>query len=183
MLTCTYMKIYEILLCTCLCVLTNTVYSPDNMKHPASFVVPLVEDVEEVVPPHPILDDRQLACLQKNVYFEARGEGRAGMRAVANATMNRVKDPRFPKTVCDVVYQPSQFSWTRYNPRVNLTSPGNRAAWETAGEVAEKAIIGTLVNNVGSAQYFHAKHVNPSWSRRFNLVATVNSHVFYHQPL
>lgn len=52
------------------------------------------------------------ACLVKNVYWEARGESRAGMKAVAQVTLNRVRAAQWPDSVCEVVRQPRQFSWT-----------------------------------------------------------------------
>ena len=36
-------------------------------------------------------------CLAQNIYFEARSESQAGMIAVAQVTMNRVKHPRYNK--------------------------------------------------------------------------------------
>ena len=44
-------------------------------------------------------------CLTENIYFEARGQGQAGWLAVAQVTLNRVEDRRFPNTVCEVVKQ------------------------------------------------------------------------------
>src|SRR5919106_4678476 len=55
---------------------------------------------------------RHLDCLARNVYYEARGEPIAGQYAVAEVTMNRKASPRYPKTVCEVVYQKEAFSWT-----------------------------------------------------------------------
>ncbi len=49
-------------------------------------------------------------CMLKNIYHEARGEGVEGMKAVALVTLNRAKQQN--KTVCEVVYQRKQFSWT-----------------------------------------------------------------------
>ena len=49
--------------------------------------------------------EEELHCLALNIYHEARGEPELGKFAVANVTMNRVNDARFPKTVCDVVRQ------------------------------------------------------------------------------
>src|SRR2546427_10852620 len=46
------------------------------------------------------LDRQNLACLARNVYFEARGEPAAGQYAVAGVTMNRKASPLFPRTVC-----------------------------------------------------------------------------------
>ena len=48
--------------------------------------------------------DKQLDCLSRAVYYEARSEDTVGQMAVAEVVMNRVRDPRFPKTICDVVY-------------------------------------------------------------------------------
>jgi len=48
---------------------------------------------------------RSLACLARNVYFEARGEPVAGQYAVAEVTMNRRASGRYSNTVCGVVYQ------------------------------------------------------------------------------
>lgn len=49
------------------------------------------------------VDHNELFCLAKNVYFEARAESMQGKIAVASVVKNRVKDPKFPKTYCDVV--------------------------------------------------------------------------------
>ena len=58
-------------------------------------------------------------CLALNIYHEARGEPIEGQRAVASVTLNRTLDPRWPSTVCGVVYDPQQFSWTSH-PRLSL---------------------------------------------------------------
>ena len=47
----------------------------------------------------------QVSCMADNIYFEARNQGTAGWSAVASVTLNRVKDKRFPNTVCEVVKQ------------------------------------------------------------------------------
>ena len=46
-----------------------------------------------------------LECLALNLYHEARNELDAGLYAVADVTQNRVADPRWPNTICDVVYE------------------------------------------------------------------------------
>ena len=47
----------------------------------------------------------ELDCMVANLYHEARGEGFAGMYAVAMVVLNRVQDKRYPDTVCGVVQQ------------------------------------------------------------------------------
>src|SRR2546422_2415827 len=48
---------------------------------------------------------RSLACLARNVYFEARGEPVAGQYAGAGGTMNLWASGRYPDTGCGVVSQ------------------------------------------------------------------------------
>lgn len=60
-------------------------------------------------------DTKQIECLAKNAYHEARGEGTKGMEAVTHVVLNRVKSSKFPDKPCDVIYQRTkkacQFSW------------------------------------------------------------------------
>ena len=48
---------------------------------------------------------RSLDCLAQAIYYEARSEGEAGQRAVAQVVLNRVRHRDYPSTVCGVVYQ------------------------------------------------------------------------------
>ena len=63
-------------------------------------------------------DESAIDCLTKNIYFEAKNQSIAGQLAVALVVINRVKDKRFPKTICDVIYEgPTYESWkTRQIP-------------------------------------------------------------------
>lgn len=52
-------------------------------------------------------------CLAKNIWYESRGESRLGKTLVANVVRNRTQFGKpFANTICTVVYQKSQFSWT-----------------------------------------------------------------------
>lgn len=55
---------------------------------------------------------QSLDCMIRNVYMEARGEDLKGKMLVASVVINRSKDQHYPSTICGVVYQPHQFSWT-----------------------------------------------------------------------
>ena len=63
-------------------------------------------------------DESAIDCLTKNIYFEAKNQSIAGQLAVALVVINRVKDKRFPETICDVIYEgPTYESWkTRQIP-------------------------------------------------------------------
>jgi spore germination cell wall hydrolase CwlJ-like protein len=58
------------------------------------------------------LSEDDLFCMVQNVYFEARGEDALGQAAIAHVTLNRVRSPAYPDSVCGVVWQKGQFSWT-----------------------------------------------------------------------
>jgi spore germination cell wall hydrolase CwlJ-like protein len=128
---------------------------------------------------------RNLDCLAKNVYFEARGEPLAGMVAVAEVTMNRKASRRYPDSVCGVVYQKNwdplrgrfigAFSWTEFN---SLPAPGGEA-WEQALGVAEAVYHRRVPPTVHGALHFHATHVKPEWAKERQQVARIGRHVFY----
>ncbi len=125
---------------------------------------------------------RDLDCLAQAVYYEARGEGLAGMRAVAQVVLNRARHPAFPKTVCGVVYQGAakrvgcQFSFTCDGSMRRRKEPG---AWRRAQDVAAKAMAGAVMAEVGTATHFHTTGVSPRWRHQLMRVAQVGTHVFY----
>ncbi len=55
--------------------------------------------------------EQEINCLVEAVYFESRDENVGGQLAVAFVVMNRVKDKRWPSSVCGVVHQKNQFSY------------------------------------------------------------------------
>ena len=118
---------------------------------------------------------RNLECLARNVYYEARGEPRAGQYAVAEVTMNRKASPRYPKTVCEVVYQREAFSWTSLR---GLEEPSGEA-WHYAIRVAEDVYYQRRPATMHGVLHFHATYVKPEWSKERQRVARIGKHVFY----
>src|SRR6185503_9989130 len=132
---------------------------------------------------------RQLNCLTEAVYFEARGETPRGQAAVAQVVMNRVKSPSFPKTVCAVVFQGAagrgcQFSFACDGSMRHGLEAG---AWDRARRIAERALTGRVLGDIGNATHFHTIAVQPDWGPQMLRVAQVGLHVFYrfnpHAPL
>ena len=124
---------------------------------------------------------REVECLARNIYFEAGSEPRNGKIAVAEVTMNRVKSKQFPKTVCGVVYQRTnktcQFSWVCKQNKVVRS----KEMWLESLRIAENILISKRrYGIIGSAQYFHADYVNPSWAEEKQLVVKIGRHIFYH---
>ena len=119
-------------------------------------------------------DDASVMCMAKNIYYEAGGESLIGKLAVAKVTLNRVANPKFPDTVCDVVYQKHQFSWTLNHKR----KIRNLAAWQESLNLARDAMYNGLPELESfEALYFHNKQVNPKWGLK--RVATIGNHIFY----
>ena len=79
-------------------------------------------------------------CLALNVYFEARSEPINAQFAVAEVTMNRVNSDAYPDTVCEVVWQRKQFSWTHDGKSDN---PKDGHAWRVALAVAKSTLSDT----------------------------------------
>ena len=122
-----------------------------------------------------------LTCLARTVYWEAKGEDRAAMEAVANVVMNRLADDGFPDTVCAVVTQgrpdgPCQFSWWCDGNPLEVEEADR---YEKTMEVARKALNQELADRTEGAFYFHAERVSPYWSEVFEPTVTLGGHVFY----
>lgn len=125
---------------------------------------------------------RDLDCLTQAVYYEARGESLSGQAAVAQVVLNRVRHPAFPKSICGVVFQGAggrsvcQFSFACDGSMRARREP---AAWETAREIAARALNGAVVAAVGNATHFHTVEVSPQWGPRMMRVAQLGFHIFY----
>jgi spore germination cell wall hydrolase CwlJ-like protein len=113
-----------------------------------------------------------ILCLALNVYHESRGEPLKGQYAVAFVTLNRAK--AWKKPICEIVYQPKQFSWT-----VMQTSPPNEPrAWATAVMVA-RAVTAGVPDFTNGSLYFHEANLKPSWRSRVKITLRIGNHVFY----
>jgi spore germination cell wall hydrolase CwlJ-like protein len=109
------------------------------------------------------LSEDDLECLVRNVYHEARGEDALGQAAVAHVTLNCMKSPLYPDLVCDVVWQPMQFSWTEDGRSDRMT---DLDAIGKAVDIALAASRGKIKDPTGGALHFYAHDkVKPRWSR------------------
>jgi spore germination cell wall hydrolase CwlJ-like protein len=124
-------------------------------------------------PTRTAVNERELDCMTRVMLYEAGNEGRAGQLAVAHVVMNRVRSPRFPDSVCSVIYQRGQFSSIR-----SFSHPRN-ARWNRAEALARDVMAGETSSNVGTALYFHATRVRPAYVQNRVRVGTVGNHVFY----
>lgn len=123
-------------------------------------------------------DLTETECLALNIYHEARGETVLGRQLVAQVTMNRVEHSGFPDTVCGVVRQRRQFSWT-HDGRVDHAT--DRQAYAEAYLIAISFVtLGyrTDVLHSNLLLNYHATFVNPAW-HNLQPVLVHHNHVFY----
>ena len=119
-----------------------------------------------------------LQCLAKNIYHEAGIESREGQFAVAQVTLNRLRDGRWGKSVCSVVYSPAQFSWT-LNKKIRAEKPQG-PLWETSRTVARSVLEqGYRVPQLKDAILYHADYVKPYWAKTVVKMQQIGQHIFY----
>lgn len=123
-------------------------------------------------------DSKNLKCLAENIYHEARGESTEGMVAVGIVTINRVKHSKFKNSICKVVYEPKQFSWTR-NSRVRNAAK-NKQAWAESKRIAiniSKNKYPRWAKKYSKSYFFHSGSSKTRWGKP--LIARTGNHVFY----
>ena len=128
--------------------------------------------------------ERQLACLARNIYFEAGNEPFGGKVAVAQVTINRAQARGFPDDICQVIYQKNiiyqrvvcQFSW--YCDRESASRIMHREVYTESMEVAKKVLLeGFRLPSLTQALYYHADYVNPGWKKE--RITKIGRHIFY----
>lgn len=151
--------------------------------------------------------DPQAYCLAENIYFEARNDSLAGQAAVADVVLNRVKDRRYPETICEVVQEgPVKESWkTKKDPNLSDSEReyhpvrnrcqfswycdgkketiANKKAWIKAQYIAYGMIYAGRYRGITEgATHYHAHYVNPKWADEIQYIDTIGSHKFYRWP-
>lgn len=106
------------------------------------------------------------------VYFEARGEGKQGMIAVANVIMNRTKERKM--SASRVVSQPGQFSYRTRKSRAMV----DKTSYAEACSVAHKVMTGQIGDNTHGATYFRTVS-SGTWGRQFKQTTRIGNHAFF----
>ena|GEM_PF-1698253 len=116
-------------------------------------------------------DRNPLKCLVCSIYFEARGEDRSGQVDAGRVMITRVLDARFPDTMCGVVWQKGQFSWTK-DGKTDVI-PGGEVLADVV-EAAKEAV------NQGPNQYvsYYAHYIRPYWYRECKRRIRRGAHIY-----
>lgn len=136
-------------------------------------------------------DKPEMWCLALNIYYEARSSNRADRMSVADVVINRVNHTYYPNTICEVVQQGKQYADGRMKRNQCQFSwycdgrsdwPTNMDAWVEAQQIAYNMVIHFDARGITEgATHYHAKYVDPSWARHFQLIGRIGEHIFYRQ--
>ena len=135
-------------------------------------------------------------CLALNMYHEARDQGTAGLFAVSSVVINRVRDKRFPSSICGVVYQgPIRESWKRngtYFPIKHKCqfswycdgksdTPHNKKKYKKILDLSKAIIYNEIsyVDITDGALFYHADYITPGWAKTKQRTTEIGDHIFY----
>ena len=149
--------------------------------------------LEQVVPGLPRVDPEQAQCLAEAIYFEAGNQSFDGMAAIGHVILNRAASPSFPDTICDVVKQGPRDGSPIRRWKCQFTfycdgkseefpindTPDEVEAANKATLAAELVMLGVLSDVTNGSDHYHAHYVSPGWAEVYELVAVVDSHLFY----
>lgn len=126
-----------------------------------------------------VANDKEIDCLAKNIYYEARGEPETGQFLVGFVTLNRVRSNSWSNSFCSVIAERNQFEW--YSTQ-SLNRKLNNEAFNKAKEIA------TVVynsNGTDLSQYGYFFKRTDRESKFFNSltkISKVGNHSFYKKP-
>jgi spore germination cell wall hydrolase CwlJ-like protein len=159
-------------------------YHPSTDKSAA--VKPAVQLAEAPKPAADAVMTQLLAehkCLSEVLYYEARGEGAGGQKAIAEVVFHRMNHGDYGHSICAVVYEGAnrsgcQFSFTCNGDMKRAKQPG---AWRESEKLAAQILTGqvALKNATGGALNFHAVSVSPDWADTMDRTTQIGNHIFY----
>ena len=131
----------------------------------------------------------EFGCLTEALYHEARSEDDVGVLAVGTIILNRVKNKRFPNTICKVIHQGVYWQGNPVRDRCQFSywCDGKAERFvEIEGlikaiNVSEMALKGIQVRQAVGATHYHANYVTPRWASdpHFKALGSIGKHLFY----
>lgn len=129
---------------------------------------------------------REHRCLSEAMYYEARGEGVSGEKAVAEVIFHRLRSGKYGDSICNVVFAGAsrpgcQFSFTCNGMIRQAKRPKE---WTSAQYLAARILTGEvrLNNTTGGATSYHSTAVQPDWATALTKTVKIGNHVFYRHP-
>jgi len=110
--------------------------------------------------------------LARAINGEARGEPYEGQVAVGAVILNRTRDPRFPKTIAGVIYQPGAFTAVS-DGQINVSIEQN----STVLKAARDALNGWDPTE-GCVYYWNPATATSKWIWSRQIVKQIGKHYF-----
>lgn len=117
-----------------------------------------------------LVSKEDVELLTRVIHGEARGENFEGQVAVGAVVLNRLKDPRFPKTMRAVVYQSGAF--TAVDDKQIHLDPNDQSY-----KAAEAALSGLDPTN-GALFYFNPRLATDRWITSRPVIKRIGNHTF-----
>ena len=131
----------------------------------------------------------EFGCLTEALYHEARSEDDVGILAVGTVILNRVKNKRFPNTICKVIHQGIywQGNPVRDQCQFSYWCDGRTEKYKDMKalsriiKLAKIISSGIIVKTLDKATHYHASYVSPGWAndKQFKFITQIGKHIFY----
>lgn len=121
------------------------------------------------------LSQSDLDLLARLVTAESGGEPYEGQVAVAATILNRLRDPRYPKTIPGIVYQVDNGVY-QYSPV--LEGGINQPASDSAYRAVQNALSGWDPSH-GANGFYNPAKTDSQWVRSHPTTAVIGNHVFF----
>lgn len=111
-----------------------------------------------------------LSLLSKVINAEAGAEPYVGKVAIGGVILNRVQNPKFPKTIAGVIYQPNAFE-----------SVSNGTIYQPVSSESRKAAVDALNGwdpSEGALYFFNPAKTYSSWMWRRQIITQIGHHIF-----
>ena len=122
-------------------------------------------------------------CLSEALYYEARGEGMVGQKAIAEVVFHRMNHGNYGHSICAVVYEGKDRPGCQFSFACNgdARKPKQADAWRRSEMLAAQILTGEvpLKNATGGATNFHAVSVSPDWADTLEKTTQIGNHIFY----
>lgn len=122
-------------------------------------------------------------CLSEALYYEARGEGTTGQKAIAEVIFHRMRTGNYGHSICAVVYEGANQQGCQFSFACNgdLAERKSASAWMRAQILAARILTGEerLNDATGGATNFHAVSVDPDWAVEMTQTVQIGNHIFY----
>lgn len=123
-----------------------------------------------ITPGDSYYDADTLYWLSRIIHAESGNQVLAGKIAVGNVVMNRVKSPKFPNNIYDVLYQKNQFS---------PASNGTLKCTPNAESVIAAKLVMDGAEVLPNALFFSQAGLSCYASRNRTYITTIGAHAFY----